>query len=98
MEAYINLGFMGASLSYNTGFESLEDKTYLAIGYELDAVSLTYGMVDGDTDGEYTHFDIAFGLNEELSLTLSTAMDDDDNSYGIEEDTQVILTYALPIK
>ena len=95
VEVYLNVGFMGASVSYNHGLESLEDTSYIALGYELEAVSLTYGMVDADANGEYAHLDIGLSLNEELSLTLSTAMDD---TYGIEEDTQVVLSYALPIK
>jgi len=95
VEAYLNVGFMGASLSYNVGLESLEDTTYIALGYEVAGVALTYGMVDGDTAGEYAHIDASFSLTDELSLTLSQAIDD---TAGVQEDIQVVATYTLAIK
>jgi uncharacterized protein (TIGR02001 family) len=103
MEAYINVGFKGASLSYNMGLESLEDSTYIALGYEMDALSITYGMSDDDAGNEYSHVDLGVALSEEFSLTISQAMDDSSAAVvaagdSANEDTQVVLTFALPIK
>jgi uncharacterized protein (TIGR02001 family) len=103
MEAYINVGFKGASLSYNMGLESLEDSTYIALGYEMDALSITYGMSDDDAGTEYSHVDLSVALSEEFSLTISQAMDDSSAAVvaagdSANEDTQVVLTFALPIK
>lgn len=103
VEAYVNVGFMGASLSYNMGLESLEDSTYIALGYEMGDYSVTYGMSDDDAGTEYSHIDLGVALSEEFSLTISQSMDDSSAAVvaaGDEanEDTQVVLTFALPIK
>lgn len=105
VEAYVNVGFMGASLSYNMGLESLEDSTYLALGYEVDMFSITYGMSDDGFGKEYSHVDLGIALSDDFSLTVSQSMDDSTaaaianaDQGAANEDTQVVLTFALPIK
>ena len=76
IEAYVNVGFQGASLSYNIGLESLEDSSYLSLGYEMDAYSVTYGMSDDGFGAEYSHIDFGVALSDDFSLTISQSMDD----------------------
>jgi len=105
VEAYLNVGFMGASLSYNVGLESLEDSSYIALGYEVAGVSLTYGIVDDGFGKEFSHIDASYGLTDELSITVSQAMDDSDvakttanGTAPAVEDMQIVVSYTLPIK
>jgi uncharacterized protein (TIGR02001 family) len=103
IEAYVNVGFQGASLSYNIGLESLEDSSYLSLGYEMDAYSVTYGMSDDGFGAEYSHIDFGVVLSDDVSLTISQSMDDSSAAVvaagdAAVEDTQVVLTFALPIK
>ena len=98
VEAYINVGFMGASLSYNMGLESLEDSTYIALGYEIENISITYGMSDDDAGTKYSHVDLGVALSDDFSLTLSQSMDDSDAGNEVNEDMQAVLTFTIPVK
>jgi len=98
IEAYVNVGFMGASVSYNMGLESLEDSTYIALGYEVSGVALTYGLSDDDAGTKYSHIDLGYGLTEDLSITVSKVMDDSDAGNAVNEDMQVVLTFGIPLK
>lgn len=95
VEAVVSVSAMGANVTYTLGLQDLEDTSHLSLGYEIGGVALAYGMADYDTDGKYSHFDASVGLTEELSLTVSQAMDD---TYGINEDTIFMVSYTLPIK
>jgi uncharacterized protein (TIGR02001 family) len=101
VEAYLNVGFMGASLHYSHGLELLEDSKYIALGYEVAGVGLTYGMNDDGAGQEYSHIDVNYGLSDELSITISKTMDDSaataDEGPAVE-DLQVLVSYTLPIK
>jgi len=98
VEAYVNVGFMGASLSYNMGLESLEDSTYIALGYEIENISITYGMSDDDAGTKYSHVDLGVALSDDFSLTLSQSMDDSDAGNEVNEDMQAVLTFTIPVK
>jgi len=98
VEAYVNVGFMGASVSYNMGLESLEDSTYIALGYEVAGVALTYGLSDDDAGTKYSHIDLGYGLTEDLSVTVSKSMDDSDAGNEVNEDMQVVFTFGIPLK
>jgi len=98
VEAYVNVGFMGASLSYNMGLESLEDSTYIALGYEIENISITYGMSDDDAGTKYSHVDLGIALSDDFSLTLSQSMDDSDAGNEVNEDMQAVLTFTIPVK
>ncbi len=103
IETYVNVGFMGASVSYNMGLESLEDSTYIALGYEVAGVSITYGISDDDAGKEYSHLDLGYGLTEDLSVTVSKTMDDSSAAVlaggtSANEDLQVVFTFGIPLK
>ena len=83
-EVYIGLSFGSASVTYYDTQDS--DNTYLAVGYDLGAYSLTYG--DAEVDGEEsTHFDVSYAVNDSLSLTVSKPED---------KDAIVVASYSLP--
>ncbi|WP_396588147.1 TorF family putative porin [Bermanella sp. R86510] len=99
VEAYVSLGFKGASFEYYHGLEALDEATYMAVGYEYENLSAKYGMNDDGFGAEYSHIDVTAGLTDELSLTLSKAMDDSSaTADAAVEDLQVLVTYTLPIK
>jgi hypothetical protein len=62
------------------------DYEYTVVGYEAGAYSFAYGEHDG-AEGDMSHFDVSYAVNDSLSLTVS---DSDDN------DTIVVASYTLP--
>jgi hypothetical protein len=83
-EAYVGLSFGSASVTYYDEQDS--DNTYLAVGYDMGAFSLTYGDIDYD-GVESTHFDVSYAVNDSLSLTVSKPEG---------EDEIVVASYSLP--
>ena len=62
------------------------DYEYTVVGYEAGAYSFAYGEHENG-EGDMSHFDVSYAVNDSLSLTVS---DSDDN------DTIVVASYTLP--
>ncbi len=92
-ETTLTFGYMDASVAYTMNLQN-NDSVYIALGYSVAGFDFTYGMNDMDTDGEYSHFDVSYGLTDALAVTVSQAMDD---TAGIDEDTIVVMSYSLPL-
>lgn len=92
-DAIVSLGFKDASFSYYQSLQD-EDVSYMVLGYSVAGVDLSYGMSDSD-GAEYSHFDIGYGLTDELAITVSKPIDD---NAGVDEDTIVVMSYTLPIE
>ena len=92
-EAILSLGFADASLTY---IDNLGDDTYsyIALGYSVAGADLTYGMSDDDGD-KYSHFDVSYGLTDELGITVSKPIDD---TAGADEDVIVVMSYSIALK
>ena len=108
-EAVVSLGYAGASFSYYypIGAESNDDASYFTLGYGYEAFSATVGFAD-DGDENYTHLDLSYAYNDNLSFTLSKVVDqsvdidkydptDPDAAEPVDEDLKVVVTYSLPI-
>jgi uncharacterized protein (TIGR02001 family) len=102
-DGIISLGFMDATLSYYQNLQD-EDSTYISAGYSIAGVDLAVGVQDDGAGAEYTHFDISYGLTDQLSITVSKVVDsgNDENAlsdWGVDagEDAIVVMSYSLPL-
>ena len=74
-ESYIGLSYGPISVTYYNMQDS--DADYTTIGYDLGALSLTYGSTDAGVDGvdDFDHVDLSYAVNDSVSLTVSKADD-----------------------
>lgn len=85
-ELMISVGFGGASFAI---YDSLQGEfastglggyTYYTLGYEMGSFGITYGGITYDAEStEPAHLDLSFAATDELSFTISTIIDDDDD-------------------
>lgn len=71
----------------------------LEAGYEKFSAKLGYSDAEAD-DSDYTHLDLSYAYNDNLSFTVSKIVDNDgpkENDGGMNEDTLVMVSYSLPI-
>jgi len=96
-EAIVSLGYMGASFAYYYPVSSNpSDYSYMTLGYGMDAYSVTVGMASDSVDSGYTHVDLGYAYNDNLSFTLSKIVDQEtDDTY--DDDLKVVVSYSLPI-
>lgn len=126
VEAYLGLSFAGAEFYYydnvagNTALGSLSDDgfVYYTLGYSLGKWSALIGFADPDEasgqsyDDDYTHLDISYAFNDNLSFTVSKIVDLDDEINGnvtskgptaatstvLDDDALFVVTYSIPLK
>lgn len=102
-DVILSLGYAGASFTYYKpiGSESDDNSSYYTLGYGIDAVSATLGKADDGDGVDYTHLDLGYAYNDNLSFTLSKVVDQSEkkNTDGAQdEDLKVVVTYSLPIE
>lgn len=99
-EFTIGLGYMGASFSYTGPLagDGNDDYSYMTLGYGYDAYSVMIGMADDEgSEADYTHVDVGYAFNDNLSFTLSKIVDMDEDD-SMDDDLKVSLYYSLPIE
>ncbi len=64
--------------------------TYTTIGYEAGDFAFTYGEHKDDM----SHFDISYAVNDAISFTMSSVVDD--NGGAADDDTTFVASYSLP--
>jgi uncharacterized protein (TIGR02001 family) len=113
-DAYIGLSFMGASLKYYDNIAEAPGNYYATASYTISSFTFTYGTqtfsgeVNGKNEPSYQHFDVTYAYNENLSLTVGTVFDRDDelDNFGVSDggtkiDTghsKVVVAYSIPLK
>lgn len=99
-EYTIGLGYQFVSFSYTGPLagDGNDDYSYITLGAGYDAYSLTIGFADDEgSEADYTHVDVGYAFNDNLSFTLSKIVDmDEDDSY--DDDLKVAFYYSLPIE
>lgn len=94
----VSLGFADASVTLYEKITSNKDDTrYVTLGYGIDSVSALVGAsMSDDAASDYTHVDISYAYNDNISFTFSqvVAQDVDDT---VDEDGKVVVTYSLPL-
>lgn len=117
-EAYVGLSVAGIELYYYDQISgkstALDDNTYTTVSYGIGKVSALIGFADAEErsgqswDNDYTHLDVTYAFNDNLSFTLSKVVDVDDelnpntsagrgNGGAVEDDVQVVVSYSIPL-
>ncbi|WP_372810352.1 TorF family putative porin [Litorivivens sp.] len=116
-EAYIGLSFAGVELYYwdqiSGKSTALDDNSYTSLSYGMGKFSALVGFADFEEpsaqtyDSDYTHLDITYSYNDNLSFTLSKIVDMDDEinsnkaasgySGTADDDLQFVVSYSIPL-
>ncbi|WP_339615882.1 TorF family putative porin [uncultured Gilvimarinus sp.] len=86
-----SVGFGPVALTYYHGVADLDEYWYATIGATFDKFSVTYGLHEDD----YSHVDLGYSFNDNLSFTLGIPVDDVDGT--VDEDAKVVVSLSLPI-
>jgi len=93
----VGLGFAGVGLTFYVASETQggPDATYITLDYGMGDYSFLFGTWDVDApDSEYSHIQVSYAVNDNLSLTVSKASDD---GAGVEEDPLFVVSYSIPL-
>ncbi len=99
-EVIISLGAAGASVGIYKQIGDMvdNDNMYYTLGYGMDAFSGTVGITDAAAKGaDYTHFDLSYAYNDNISFTVSKIVDQETEK-ALDEDTKFVVSYSLPIE
>jgi hypothetical protein len=95
---YDNISNKGGNNAYTYYTLSATFGSFTAlVGYSLteDAVVDFDGSTD---DSDYTHIDLTYAYNENLSFTLSQVVDEGPDNDQVDDDLKFVVKYSLPIK
>jgi len=102
-EVILSLGYGPVSFSFyeniavNDGDETYR---YYTLGFSKGSWSALLGTHTGDSDfgtDEYTHLDVTYGYNDNLSFTFSQIVDEDDTN-SVDGDLKFVVSYSIPIE
>ena len=99
-EIIISLGAAGASVGIfkQVGNEVDNDNMYYTLGYGMGSFSGNVGITDAAAKGaDYTHFDLSYAYNDNISFTASKIVDQETKK-TLDEDTKFVVSYSLPIE
>lgn len=100
-EVILSIGFGPVSFSYYDNIAGGSGYEYYTLSGAYESFSATLGYSDSEAaDSDYTHLDLAYAYNDNLSFTLSKIVDNDgakENDGGMNEDTLFVVSYSLPI-
>ena len=89
-ELIISLGTGPVSVTLYDNIAGDSGYTYTTIGYEAGDFAFTYG----EHKDAMSHFDISYAVNDSLSFTMSSVVDD--NGGASDDDTTFVASYSLP--
>lgn len=98
-EVILGMGFMGAEVGIykQVGSDVDNDNMYYSLGYGISSFSGLVGYTDvGARGGDYTHLDLTYAYNDNISFTVSKIIDVETD--GLDEDPKVVVSYSLPIE
>ena len=89
-ELIISLGAGPVSVTLYDNIAGDSGYTYTTIGYEAGDFAFTYG----EHKDSMSHFDISYAVNDSISFTMSSVVDDADGEF--DADTTFVASYSLP--
>lgn len=96
-EIILSVGFGPVSVTYYDNIAGATGYTYLTVGAGFGAFSATYGTTSNDdSDADYSHVDLGYAYNDNLSFTLSQVVDQDDYE-GVDDDLNFVVSYSIPL-
>jgi len=102
-EVSLGLSFSDVSLSFlkNTDTDVNGDYLFTTLGYEMDKFGFVLGNAS-NTEGkyfptDYTHVDVTFAYNDNISFTASQIVDQDVED-ALDDSTLFVVSCSLPIE
>jgi hypothetical protein len=96
LEDYIySLSYAGVTATHYDAKDS--DGSYNTLSFDLAGFGVLLGDHDrqgDDADGEMSHLDLSYGVNDSLTFTVSTIISS--SAPADEADTTVVASYSLP--
>ena len=106
-EIILTLGYGPVHFSYYDNISGATGYEYYTLSGSIDAFSATLGYSDSEATGtDYTHLDLTYSYNDNLSFTLSQIVDAPDEANcapgfsvysGCDDDLKMAFVYSLPI-
>ncbi len=97
-EVILSVGFGPVAVTYYDNIAGAQGYEYLTVGAEMGAFSVTLGTTsNNDDDDDYTHLDLGYAFNDNVSFTLSQVIDEDENG-NVDDDLNFVVSYSLPIE
>lgn len=94
-EVGLGISAYGADLVYYNNIAGDSGYQYYALGYGIGSFSALVGVNDFDNDDDdFTHLDVTYQFNDELSFTVSQVVDYEDDA-GKRKTTFISAMYAL---
>lgn len=110
MEAIVSLGYGPVNFTYydniagdTGGYAASEDYSYVSLDASFGDFTVLFGK-HNEAFGDYSHIDLSYAYNENLSFTLSTVVSGDEYDAGgamVSQDELsdpfFVVSYSLPI-
>ena len=97
-DLYLNLSFAGVDFTTNFS-DNGGDYVYNTLGYGMGAVSGLIGVntdLEEDGKGAYTHIDLSYAYNDNISLTVSKMVAQSSGTSAASP--EFVVSYSLPIE
>jgi uncharacterized protein (TIGR02001 family) len=96
-EVILTVGFGPVSVSYYDNIAGATGYEYYTLDAGVGAFSATIGMTSNEDDrDDYTHVNIGYAYNDNLSFTFSQVVDQDDNK-NVDDDLNFVISYSIPL-
>jgi len=100
-EGVLTLGYGPVTFMYYDNIAGAPNYYYYTLGATFGAFSALVGYsTDKDPNDDtvdYTHLDISYAYNENLSFTLSQVVDESPDT-AVDDDLKFVVKYAIPLK
>lgn len=107
-EAVLTLGYGPVTFMFYDNIAGAPDYYYYTLSAAFGSFSALVGYSvngdafveeDGSTDDvDYTHLDVSYAYNENLSFTLSQVVDEGPDNSIVDDDLKFVVKYAIPLK
>jgi uncharacterized protein (TIGR02001 family) len=97
-DLYLNLSFAGVDFTTNFS-DNGGDYVYNTLGYGMGSVSGLIGVstdLEDDGKGAYTHIDLSYAYNDNVSFTVSKMVAQSSGNSGASP--EFVVSYSLPIE
>lgn len=97
-EVVLGLAYGDFSLKYYDNVAGGSGSSYITLGADINKFSVLLGSTQNkDSRKDYTHLDLAYAYNDNLSFKISKVVDQKvDNT--IDDDMNFVISYSLPIQ
>lgn len=97
-EFYVGLSYDIAGLTVYKSSDSDVDGMYGVLGADIPDTSFSVALGSSfDTGSDYTHVDVTYAYNDQISFTASKIIDEEIED-AMDKSTRYVVSYSLPIE